>query len=190
VRREIQALGGRVTIQSTAGEGTTFTIALPLTLAVLEGMLVEFGGEMMVLPFRRSSRRCAHPAPPSMPSDEPGAWWPTAESSFRSSIWRRHSGSLSLAINKTDRDVLLLVECEAGRRAALAVDVIHDQRQVVIKSLEENYGVIPGISAATILGDGRIALIVDPEEIIASAGLETVTHNLQQTSRHASEQRP
>jgi two-component system chemotaxis sensor kinase CheA len=67
----------------------------------------------------------------------------------------------------------LLVECEAGRRAALAVDVIHDQRQVVIKSLEENYGVIPGISAATILGDGRIALIVDPEEIIASAGLDT-----------------
>jgi two-component system chemotaxis sensor kinase CheA len=51
VRREIQALGGRVTIQSTAGEGTTFTIALPLTLAVLEGMLVEFGGEMMVLPL-------------------------------------------------------------------------------------------------------------------------------------------
>jgi chemotaxis protein histidine kinase CheA len=75
------------------------------------------------------------------------------------------------------------VECEAGRRAALAVDVIHDQRQVVIKSLEENYGVIPGISAATILGDGRIALIVDPEEIIASASLDTIPHNLQQTSR-------
>jgi two-component system chemotaxis sensor kinase CheA len=51
VRREIQALGGRVTIQSAAGQGTTFTIALPLTLAVLEGMLVEFGGEMMVLPL-------------------------------------------------------------------------------------------------------------------------------------------
>jgi two-component system chemotaxis sensor kinase CheA len=79
--------------------------------------------------------------------------------------------------SQVDRDVLLLVECEAGRRAALAVDVIHDQRQVVIKSLEENYGVIPGISAATILGDGRIALIVDPEEIIASAGLDTSSPN-------------
>ena len=75
--------------------------------------------------------------------------------------------------------MLLLVECEAGRRAALAVDVIHDQRQVVIKSLEENYGVIPGISAATILGDGRIALIVDPGgESIASAGLDTATPQL------------
>jgi two-component system chemotaxis sensor kinase CheA len=80
--------------------------------------------------------------------------------------------------DQQDRDVLLFVECEAGRRAALAVDVIHDQRQVVIKSLEENYGAIPGISAATILGDGRIALIVDPEEIIASAGLETNTTQL------------
>jgi two-component system chemotaxis sensor kinase CheA len=83
------------------------------------------------------------------------------------------------------------VECEAGRRAALAVDVIHDQRQVVIKSLEENYGVIPGISAATILGDGRIALIVDPEEIIASAGLDTSPlTTCSKRVDHASEQRP
>jgi two-component system chemotaxis sensor kinase CheA len=190
VRREIQALGGRVTIQSAAGEGTTFTIALPLTLAVLEGMLVEFGGEMMVLPFRRSWRRSAHPAPPSMPSDEPGGWSPTAESSFRSSISRRPSASLSRADQATAM-FSCLVECEAGRRAALAVDVIHDQRQVVIKSLEENYGVIPGISAATILGDGRIALIVDPEEIIASAGLDTITPTTcSKRVAHASEQRP
>ncbi|MGP1356353.1 chemotaxis protein CheW, partial [Roseicyclus sp.] len=74
-----------------------------------------------------------------------------------------------------ERNVLLLVECEAGRRAALAVDIIHDQRQVVIKSLEESYGAIHGISAATILGDGRIALIVDPEEIIAAAAPEVPT---------------
>ena len=65
-----------------------------------------------------------------------------------------------------DMGVLIMVECDSGRRAALAADVIHDQRQVVIKSLENNYGSIQGISSATILGDGRIALIIDPEEIV------------------------
>jgi two-component system, chemotaxis family, sensor kinase CheA len=177
VRREIQALGGRVTIQSSAGEGTTFTIALPLTLAVLEGMLVEFGGEMMVLPLSAILETLR-------PSSA------TIHAIGRTGRVVANRGELIPIIDLAEafgvadpggpeeRDVLLLVECEAGRRAALAVDVIHDQRQVVIKSLEENYGVIPGISAATILGDGRIALIVDPEEIIASAGLDTATPQL------------
>jgi two-component system chemotaxis sensor kinase CheA len=177
VRREIQALGGRVTIQSAAGEGTTFTIALPLTLAVLEGMLVEFGGEMMVLPLSTILETLR-------PSSA------TIHAIGRTGRVVANRGELIPIIDLAeafgvaepgrvgDRDVLLLVECEAGRRAALAVDVIHDQRQVVIKSLEENYGVVPGISAATILGDGRIALIVDPEEIIASAGLDTASPQL------------
>jgi two-component system chemotaxis sensor kinase CheA len=62
--------------------------------------------------------------------------------------------------------VLIVVEAETGSRAALAVDLIRDQRQVVIKSIEDNYGAVPGISAATILGDGRVALILDPEEVV------------------------
>jgi two-component system chemotaxis sensor kinase CheA len=172
VRREIQALGGRVTIQSNAGEGTTFSIALPLTLAVLEGMLVEFGGEMMVLPLSAILETLR-------PSSA------TIHSIGRTGRVVANRGELIPIIDLAEvfgvagpndngeRDVLLLVESEAGRRAALAVDLIHDQRQVVIKSLEENYGAIPGISAATILGDGRIALIVDPEEIIASSSPET-----------------
>ncbi|RYI34428.1 MAG: chemotaxis protein CheA, partial [Acetobacteraceae bacterium] len=60
--------------------------------------------------------------------------------------------------------VLLLVECGQNDRWALAVDRIHDQRQVVIKGLESNYGHVPGVAAATILGDGKIALIIDPDE--------------------------
>lgn len=60
--------------------------------------------------------------------------------------------------------VLLLVESGQNERWALAVDRIHDQRQVVIKGLESNYGHVPGVAAATILGDGKIALIIDPDE--------------------------
>jgi two-component system chemotaxis sensor kinase CheA len=172
VRREIQALGGRVTIQSTAGQGTTFTIALPLTLAVLEGMLVEFGGEMMVLPLS-AILETLRPSSATIHSIGRTGRVVANRDELIPIIDLAEAFGVSEPDPKAERDVLLLVECEAGRRAALAVDVIHDQRQVVIKSLEENYGVIPGISAATILGDGRIALIVDPEEIIASAGLDT-----------------
>jgi two-component system chemotaxis sensor kinase CheA len=177
VRREIQALGGRVTIQSTAGEGTTFTIALPLTLAVLEGMLVEFGGEMMVLPLS-AILETLRPSSATIHAIGRTGRVVANRGELIPIIDLAEAFGIAQQGDQADRNVLLLVECEAGRRAALAVDVIHDQRQVVIKSLEDNYGVIPGISAATILGDGRIALIVDPEEIIASAGLDTVTPQL------------
>lgn len=171
VRREIQSLGGRVSIQSTPGQGTSFTIALPLTLAVLEGMLIGVGGETMILPISaiietlkpqeseihclgRSGRVIAKRGEmiPIIDLAESFGFLPAGEDHKR---------------------VLILVECDSGRRAALAADQIFDQRQVVIKSLEDNYGTVPGISAATILGDGRIALIVDPEEIVQRAIAET-----------------
>lgn len=173
VRREIQALGGRVSIQSTPGQGTSFTIALPLTLAVLEGMLIGVGGETMVLPISaiietlqlneaqihrlgRTGRLVANR----------GDMIPIID--LAESFGFPSSG-------EQKRPVLILVECDSGSRAALAADQIFDQRQVVIKSLEDNYGSIPGISAATILGDGRIALIVDPEEIVQRSSADAPT---------------
>jgi two-component system chemotaxis sensor kinase CheA len=143
VRREIQALGGRVTIQSAAGQGTTFTIALPLTLAVLEGMLVEFGGEMMVLPLS-AILETLRPSSATIHSIGRTGRVVANREELIPIIDLAEALGVAEPGREGDRDVLLLVECEAGRRAALAVDVIHDQRQVVIKSLEENYGVIPG----------------------------------------------
>lgn len=174
VRREIQALGGRVTIQSAAGEGTTFTIALPLTLAVLEGMLVEFGGEMMVLPLS-AILETLRPSSATIHAIGRTGRVVANRGELIPIIDLAEVFGIAHPADTGERNVLLLVECEAGRRAALAVDIIHDQRQVVIKSLEESYGAIHGISAATILGDGRIALIVDPEEIIAAAAPEVPT---------------
>lgn len=165
VKREIQALGGRVTISSNEGEGTTFSIALPLTLAVLEGMLVRVGDQTMVIPLSAIQESLR-------PRD---AQFHAIGMNGRVVANR---GELIPVLDIADmfgmlqsRDIstegtLVIIETDARQRAALLVDQIYDQRQVVIKSLEENYGRIPAISSATILGDGRIALIIDPEEII------------------------
>ncbi|WP_304616665.1 chemotaxis protein CheA [Paracoccus sp. (in: a-proteobacteria)] len=176
VRREIQSLGGRVSIQSSPGLGTSFTIALPLTLAVLEGMLIGVGRETMVLPI-------------SSIIETLGLGNLQIHRLGRSGRVIANRGEMIPIIDLAEcfgfeagqddeRGVLILVECDSGRRAALAADRIFDQRQVVIKSLEDNYGAVPGISAATILGDGRIALIVDPEELVERAAKEAPSLSL------------
>lgn len=176
VRREIQSLGGRVTIQSTPGQGTTFTIALPLTLAVLEGMLISVGKETMVLPLSSITETIR----------------PTPSQIHMLGLTGRvvaNRGELVPIVDlgeafgfppleDLDSGVLIMVETDDGRRAALAANGIHDQRQVVIKSLENNYGAVHGISAATILGDGRIALIIDPREIVESASSDHPARSL------------
>jgi two-component system, chemotaxis family, sensor kinase CheA len=176
VRREIQALGGRVSIQSIPGQGTTFTIALPLTLAVLEGMLIGVGDQTMVLPLstiietlRPTDSQIHRLGPAGRVIINRGETIPIIDL----------AAGFGFAC-RTGREgrVLILVECDSGRRAALAVDHIHDQRQVVIKSLEDNFGSVPGISAATILGDGRIALIVDPEEVLGRFAADSLSYTL------------
>ncbi|WP_460337957.1 chemotaxis protein CheW, partial [Streptomyces sp. O3] len=71
-----------------------------------------------------------------------------------------------------EQSVALLVEGEGGARAVLMVDAIHGQRQVVIKSLEANYRAVPGVAAATVMGDGRVALIVDVDAVVVNAGAD------------------
>ena len=173
VRREIQSLGGRVSITSTEGVGTTFTIALPLTLAVLEGMLLEFGQQSMVLPLSAIVETLS---PAGATIHALGATGRVVANRGElipiidlAEFFGLESGRLPFR-----EGVLVVVETDAGSRAALAADHILDQRQVVIKSLEENYGTVSGISAATILGDGRIALIIDHEEVVHTARTEAI----------------
>lgn len=168
VRREIMDLGGRVMINSTEGEGTTFAIALPLTLAVLEGMLIQLCGQTMVLPIT-AVQETLRPNPSILQGmgqtgrllSNRGALIPIID--LGCTFGLRHSPA------PLDDGVLIVVETDSQKCAALHVDGIIDQRQVVIKSLEENYGCVSGVSAATILGDGKIALIVDPEEVVRSS---------------------
>lgn len=168
VRREITSLGGRVTIQSTKGIGTSFTISLPLTLAVLQGMLVEVEGQTVVIPINAIVETIQ---PHTVKIHSTGTHTRVVQNrgDLVPLVDAGHSLNLRAPLqNITDR-ILIIVETDKFNRAALLVDRIHDTRQVVIKSLEENYGEIPGISAATILGNGRIALILDPDEIVHAA---------------------
>ncbi|MGR3247892.1 MAG: chemotaxis protein CheA [Paracoccus sp. (in: a-proteobacteria)] len=165
VRREIMALGGRVMIDSIEGKGTTFSIALPLTLAVLEGMLIQLGGQTMVLPITavqetlQPDRSMLH-----------GVGRDSQLLANRGDLIPIIDLCQTFGLDEAEKEggVLIVVESDSRKRAAFRVDGIFDQRQVVIKSLEQNYGRVPGVSAATILGDGKIALIIDPEEIILS----------------------
>jgi len=167
VKSAIRRLGGRLTVSSNPGQGTTMSISLPLTLAVLDGMVVEVAGETMVVPIAAIAQTL-QPSPDEIDHLGMGSGGLIVRLRDRF-IPVVDLGCLlgfrDVAI-ATEQMVLLIVETDTGATCALAVDAIHDQQQVVIKGLEENYGRVPFVAAATILGNGRIALILDPEDII------------------------
>ncbi|MET0183545.1 MAG: chemotaxis protein CheA [Caulobacterales bacterium] len=166
VKRSIQGLGGRISISSQPGQGSCFTLSLPLTLAVLDGMVVTAGNHTLVAPLTAIVETLQPRAEDIRPLGPRGyvlavrgAHVPIIDIGVALG-WRENP------INPAE-SVILLVESEVGGRAALVVDAIQGQRQVVIKSLELNYQRVDAIAAATILGDGRVALILDVDAVIA-----------------------
>ncbi len=167
VRQAIQALGGRISCSSRAGLGTQFTLSLPLTLAVLDGMLVTAAGQVLVIPIaalvetvQLSPENLRRLGPSANLLANHGHHVPLADLAHVLAF--REDASISEA------GVALLVEDDSGQRLALAVDDILGHRQVVIKSLDIDNHPVEGIAAATILGNGRVALILDLNALVAS----------------------
>ena len=170
VKSAISALGGRVSIQSAPGQGTTFSISLPLTLAVLDGMVVRSAGETLVVPISAVVETLTLRAE-DLTSLSPKSRVVRVRDSFVPLL--DLAALLGYAPPRAEFSgaIALLISRDDGTSAALVVDDIVDQRQVVIKGLEESYGRVPGVAAATILGDGQIALILDPSDLMSPDNL-------------------
>jgi two-component system chemotaxis sensor kinase CheA len=159
VRRNVEALQGSVSIKSIEGQGSTITVRLPLTLAILDGLLVRLSDEVFVIPLLSVIESIC------IQNEEihkivgvgdvitlRGEVVPLLKLHRLLNIQSRAS---------TDGQRLLVIVEDQGRRMALCVDELLGQQQVVIKNLETNFRKVPGVAGATILGDGRVALILD-----------------------------
>ncbi len=159
VKRNIQEMGGHDEIASKQGKGTTIRILLPLTLAILDGMSVRVANEVFILPLNavmESLQPLADDLHPLAGGERVlevrGEYLPLVE------LWNVFD--VQGAKTEATQGIVVILQ-SAGKRYAMLVDQLIGQHQVVVKNLESNYRKVPGISAATILGDGSVALIVD-----------------------------
>ncbi len=170
VMKNIQAIGGRVTVKNTPGQGASFFIALPLTLAVLDGMTICVGDERFILPLSSvvEALRIEKMQVEKLPD--------------QSRVLARRGEYLKLySLRKTlglegqteTENMAIIVDTESNGLVALLVDDLLGQRQVVLKSLEANFQRIEGVSGATILGDGQVALILDVPSLVSAGEMRS-----------------
>ncbi|WP_448189309.1 chemotaxis protein CheA [Azospirillum sp. sgz301742] len=160
VRRNISSLGGRIGVYSTPGEGSRFVLSLPLTLAVLDGMVISVGAERFVLPLTNIVESL-RPKPEDLHGLVGKCEVMMARGEYVRLVHLHQLFGIPDAATDATKALVVLVETEDGSRIGLVVDEVLGQQQVVIKSLEANFRHLDGVAAATILGDGRVALILD-----------------------------
>jgi len=159
VKRNIHEMGGHVGIASVAGKGTTIKIVLPLTLAILNGMSVKVGGEIYILPLNYVIESL-QPEAKNLHAINADEQVLHVRGEYLALVKLHKLFTVPDAVLDPTQGIVVIVQAE-GTRFALLVDQLVGQHQVVVKNLETNYRKVPGISAATILGDGNVALIID-----------------------------
>ncbi|MGI2138470.1 chemotaxis protein CheW [Shewanella baltica] len=162
VRRNIEALGGRIDIESVEGQGSTFEIQLPLTLAIVDGMSVSVGNQIYILPL-------VHIIESIQPQTEQLKFLAKerllkVREEYLPLLNLYQLMEIEPNAKSPEEGIVVLLESN-HKRFGLCVDALVGQQQVVIKSLEKHYRRIPGVSGATIMGDGSVALILDVESL-------------------------
>ncbi|MFM0338754.1 chemotaxis protein CheA [Paraburkholderia fungorum] len=159
VKRNIQSMGGHVEITSHAGKGSTTRIVLPLTLAILDGMSVKVGREIFILPLN-FVMESLQPRAEDIYTVANGERVVRVRGEYLPLVALHEVFNVDDAKQEPTQGIVTIMQTE-GRRFAMLIDELVGQQQVVVKNLETNYRKVHGISAATILGDGSVALIVD-----------------------------
>ncbi len=167
VKKNIEGIGGRVEIASRHGQGSTITIRLPLTLAILDGLSVAVGEEIYIVPLSFISESL-QPAQDAVREISGQGKVVHVRGEYLPVIALHQVFNIVPRMREPSEGILVLLEAE-GKKIALFVDNLVSQHQVVIKSLETNYRKVAGVSGATIMGDGRVAMIIDVAALVKLA---------------------
>ena len=159
VRKNIEGLGGNVDLENTPGKGSCFTISLPLTLAILDGMIVRVGAEYYIIPINNIIETLRPKSGDVRPIASGGAVI-NVRGEFIPIMHLHELFRIRNAEHDASKALVVLIE-NGKEQFGIVVDELVGQQQVVIKSLEENSDRIEGVSGATILGDGKVSLILD-----------------------------
>lgn len=172
VKRNIQSLGGRIDIESSFGVGTRISIRLPLTLAILDGLSVAVGDQMFIVPLNYIIESL-QPTSADIKTVSGNGRVVQVRGEYLPVIALHEIFNLRPNVTSVHEGILVILEAE-GHKSALFVDDLVGQHQVVIKSLETNYRRVKGVSGATIMGDGKVALILDTAALVMASQQEMV----------------
>jgi len=167
VKRNITAMGGVVDIRSAKGFGTTISISLPLTLAILDGMSIRVGEEVYILPLGFVIESL-QPAPEDVKEISGKGRVVKVRGEYLPLVPLYQMFGITPRFTDPCQGIVVIIETD-GRKAGLFIDDLVGQQQVVVKNLESNYRKVAGISGATILGDGGVSLILDVAALIRSS---------------------
>jgi two-component system, chemotaxis family, sensor kinase CheA len=172
VRRNIQDVGGRISLKSERGRGMSIMLALPLTLAVMDGMVIRVGQETYVMPMS-AIVECLRPPASDIHNLIGTSGMLRLRGNLVPLVQLTDLLDIAPTLSASDERVVIITDAGEGAHFGIVVDELLGHQQVVVKSIEESYGSVPGIAGATILGNGRVAFILDVEKLSDLANSQT-----------------